>query len=57
MTTKKAETTAQKTGKLERGRFASVLAPGFTIEVTPSGKLPAPAAGPAPESKPPPSTD
>jgi hypothetical protein len=38
MTTKKADPEEKATSKLERGRFARLLASGFVIEVTPSKK-------------------
>jgi len=41
MTTKKADPADKATTKLERGRFAPLLASGFVIEVTPSKERPA----------------
>ena len=38
MTTKKVDSTGKKTGKLERGRFASLLAAGFVVEIGPAKK-------------------
>jgi len=50
---KKADPAKQTEKKLERGRFARLLASGFVIEVTPSRKRSAavkPAAKPKPAS-------
>ena len=48
MTTKKADL-SRKAEPLERGRFADLLSPGFTVEIKPSKRgAPLPSAQPKP---------
>jgi hypothetical protein len=53
MTTKKAEAANREPSKLERGRFARLLAKGFMIEIEPAkkpGSIPkSPGTSPAPK--------